>query len=98
MSQLYLKKITRKYEVEESWLNFQRYCEAIKPVVGSLAKSEKHQIFVVKGLKNNLLGFPATCIRSMHGSCCQSERDYQQFQGQDLGKIPCTVSRSRKSG
>eukprot|EP00731_Ephydatia_muelleri_P021495 Em0014g86a len=34
--------------------------------IGSLAyqgKSEKHQIFVVKGLKNNLLGLPA--IRSM---------------------------------
>ncbi|KAL5481827.1 hypothetical protein EMCRGX_G022078 [Ephydatia muelleri] len=32
---LYLKKITRKYEVEESWLNLQRYCEAIKPTITS---------------------------------------------------------------
>eukprot|EP00731_Ephydatia_muelleri_P016331 Em0009g755a len=83
---LYLKKITRKYEVEESWLNFQRYCEAIKPVVGSLAKSEKHQIFVVKGLKNNLLGFPATCIRSM-GLVVRVNEITSSFKGKILDTV-----------
>ena len=60
--------------------------------IGSLAyegRSEKHQIFVVKGLKNNLLGLPA--IRSM-GLVVRVNEVTSSYKDKILhGTIPCSL-------